>query len=61
MARFIPLVSQILYPLQQMTKNDPLVWDEECEAAFHSVKETMGALPAMEALDWEKTFYIIVL
>ena len=28
MARFIPLSSQLLYPLQQVAKHDPLQWDE---------------------------------
>ena len=41
-----------------MTKDDPLVWDEECEPVFLSVKETLGALPAMQALDWEQNFYV---
>ena len=41
-----------------MTKHDLLVWDKECEAVFLSVKETLGALPAMQAPDWEQTFYV---
>ena len=41
-----------------MTKNDLLVWNEGCEVVFQSVKETLGALPAMQALDWEQTFYV---
>ncbi|MCO5558740.1 hypothetical protein L7F22_012326 [Adiantum nelumboides] len=58
MARFIPLVSQVLYPLQQAVKQDPLVWNEECEAVFQNVKEILGGLPAMQALDWEQVFYV---
>ncbi|MCO5561161.1 hypothetical protein L7F22_014782 [Adiantum nelumboides] len=42
MARFIPLVSQVLYPLQQAAKQDPLVWNEECEAVFQNVKEILA-------------------
>ena len=53
MARFIPLSSQILYPLQQAAKNDPLNWDKECEEVFQNVKEIIGAMPAMQAPDWE--------
>ena len=53
MARFIPLSSQVLYPLQQVAKNDPLQWDDKCEEVFQCVKEILGGLPAMQALDWE--------
>ena len=28
MARFIPLSSQLLYPLQQVAKHDPLQWND---------------------------------
>ena len=58
MARFIPLASQILYPLQQVAKHEPLVWSEECEAVFQNVKEVLGGLPAMQAPNWEQTFYV---
>ena len=34
MARFISLSSQILYPLQQVAKHDPLQWDDKCEEVF---------------------------
>lgn len=58
MARFIPLVSQVLYPLQQVAKHDPLVWNEECEVLFQNVKEILGGLPAMQAPDWNQVFYV---
>ena len=58
MARFISLSSQLLYPLQQVAKNDPLQWDEKCEEVFQSVKEVLGAMPAMQAPDWEQVFYV---
>ena len=57
-ARFIPLLSQLLYLLQQVAKNDPFQWNDQCEEVFESVKEVPGALPAMEALDWDKVFYV---
>ena len=47
MARFIYLSSQLLYPLQQVAKHDPLQWDEQCEEVFQCVKEVLGGLPAM--------------
>ena len=49
MAKFIPLFSQLLYPLQQVAKHDPLQWSEECEMVFQNVKEVLGAMPAMQA------------
>lgn len=56
MARFIPLVSQVLYSLQQVAKHDPLVWNEECKAVFQNAKEILGGLPAMQAPDWAASF-----
>ena len=58
MARFIPLSSQLLYPLQQVAKHDPLQWDEECEEVSQCVKEVLGDLPAMQAPDWEQPLYV---
>ena len=58
MARFIHLSSQLLYPLQQVAKHDPLQWDEQCEEVFQCVKEVLGGLPAMQAPDWEQPFYV---
>ena len=58
MARFIPLSSQLLYPLQQVAKHDPLQWDDKCEEVFQEVKEVLGGLPAMQAPDWEQVFYV---
>ena len=34
MARFIPLSSQLLYPLQQVVKHDPLKWNDQCKEVF---------------------------
>ena len=58
MAMFISLSSQLLYPLQQVAKHDPLQWDEKCEEVFQSFKEVLGAMPAMQDLDWEQVFYV---
>ena len=58
MARFIPLASQLVYPLQQVAKHDPLQWDDRCEGVFQKVKEVLGAMPAMQAPDWEQPFYV---
>lgn len=58
MARFIPLSSQLLYPLQQAAKHDPLEWSDQCEEVFQNVKEVLGLMPAMQAPDWGQVFYV---
>ena len=58
MARFIPLSLQLLYPLQQAARHDPLQWNDQCEEVFQSVKEVLGAMPAMQAPNWEEVFYV---
>lgn len=58
MAHFISLSSQLLYPLQQAAKNDPFVWTDECETVFQDVKEVLGAMPTMQAPNWEQDFYV---
>ena len=58
MSRFISLSSQLLYPLQQAAKDDPLVWSKTCEDVFQGVKEVLGSLPAMQAPDFGQVFYV---
>ena len=58
MARFIPLSSQLLYPLQQVAKHDPLQWSDQCEEVFQNVKEVLGAMPTMQAPDWNQVLYV---
>ena len=41
MALFIPLSSQLLYPLKQVAKHDPLQWDDKCEEVFQEVKDVL--------------------
>ena len=57
MARFIPLSSQLLYPLQQVAKHDPLQWNDKCEEVFQEVNDVLGAMQAMQAPDWEEVFF----
>ena len=52
------LYSQLLYPLQQAAKGDPLEWTNECDLVFQNVKEVLGGLPAMQAPDWDQIFYV---
>ena len=49
LSRFMSLSSQLLYPLQQAAKGDPLEWTNECDLVFQNVKEVLGGLPAMQA------------
>ncbi|MCO5601341.1 hypothetical protein L7F22_055461 [Adiantum nelumboides] len=58
LSRFIHLASQLLYPLQQAIKNDPLEWTHESEDVFDKVKEILSTLPIIQAPDWEKEFYV---
>ncbi|MCO5574237.1 hypothetical protein L7F22_028019 [Adiantum nelumboides] len=57
-SRFIPLSSQLLYPLQQVAKLDPLQWSNECEEAFQGIKEFFGSLSTTQAPNWDKEFYV---
>ncbi|MCO5602922.1 hypothetical protein L7F22_057062 [Adiantum nelumboides] len=58
MSRFIPLSSELLYPLQQVAKLDLLQWSNECEEVFQGIEEVLCSLSTMQALDWDKDFYI---
>ncbi|MCO5566817.1 hypothetical protein L7F22_020498 [Adiantum nelumboides] len=58
MSRFISLSSQLLYPLQQVAKLDPLQWSNECEEVFQCIREVLGSLPTMQAPNWHKEFYV---
>ena len=48
----------MLYPLQKVAKNDPLEWNTGCEEVFDKVKEILSTLPALQAPDWQKDFYV---
>ena len=58
LSRFIPLASQLPYPLQREAKNDPLEWTHACEEVFEQVKDVLSTLPVMQAPDWKKEFYV---
>lgn len=58
MSRFISLSSQLLYPLQQASKDDPLVWSKNCEEVVQEVKEVLGALVAMPTPNFGQVFYV---
>lgn len=59
--KFIPNVSQILNPLNQLTcKNKAFVWDENCQKAFDTIKKAMSASPVLQLYDPTKTCYLYV-
>ena len=41
-----------------MAKHDPLEWNDQCEEVLHNVKEVLGAMPTMQAPNWEQVFYV---
>ena len=41
-----------------MAKHVPLEWNNQYKEVFQNVKEVLGAMLAMQALDWEQVFYV---
>ena len=58
MTRFIKVASQLLYPLQQAIKVEPLQWNEDCEAVFNQVKEVLSEIACVKAPDFAQMFYV---
>ena len=58
MTRFIKMTSQLLYPLQQTMKEEPLQWNEDCEAVFNQVKEVLSEIACVKAPDFAQMFYV---
>lgn len=58
LSRFISMLSQVLYPLQQVVKKMPLQWTSECGEVFEAVKEIVGRVSSIKAPDFNKTFYV---
>ena len=52
MTKFIKMASQLLYPLQQAIKVEPLQWNEDCEVVFNQVKEVLGEIAHVKAPDF---------
>ena len=51
--RFIHQLSQLDFPLQQLTNAQTLVWAEESEATFHEIKKVLGSLPTILPPIWD--------
>ena len=58
MARFIHLLSQVVFPLQQLTRQETLTWSEESEERFWEIKKLLGSLPTILQPCWDEVFYV---
>ena len=54
LSRFIPMLSQILYPLQKLTRRVTFQWSEECNEVFEAVKELLGSVSSVKTPDFSK-------
>ena len=57
--RFIQQLSQLAFPLQQLTNAQTLVWAEESEVTFQEIKKVLGSLPnILPPPIWDQPFYV---
>lgn len=55
--KFVPNFSSIAEPLHRLTrKKIDFVWDQNCQAAFDTLKQHLVNLPILQFPDFEKTF-----
>lgn len=56
--RFVKDFSKIATPLTNLTRKHSHIgnWNEECEAAFNFLKESLTSAPIMAAPDWSRPF-----
>ena len=48
----------MIFPLQQLTRQEKLVWNEESDGHFREIKKMLGSLPAILQPCWEETFFV---
>ena len=58
LSRFIHLLSQVVFPLQQLTHQGTFTWGEESEQRFKEVKEILSSLPTISPPCWDQNFYV---
>ncbi|MCO5573295.1 hypothetical protein L7F22_027064 [Adiantum nelumboides] len=58
MSRFIHLLSQIIFPLQQLANQEVFSWEQEHLECFNEVKEVLGSLPTIMPPDLQGTYYL---
>jgi len=59
----VPNLSQLLYPLTELTKKgqpNTVIWTEECEQAFLTLKEVLTSEPILQLPDLTKLFVVQV-
>jgi len=58
---FVKGFAQIAAPLYELTKRDKknLVWNEQCDTAFNSLKKVLTSSSTMRYPDFDKTFLLI--
>ena len=52
LSRFIPMLSQVLYPLQKMTRKVSFQWSKECDEVFEAIKEFLGSVSSVKTPDF---------
>ncbi|MCP5019326.1 MAG: hypothetical protein GY938_29185, partial [Ketobacter sp.] len=58
--RYIPRLSDYLFPLTEMTKkNVPFNWDDNCAAAFAQIKKLVSNTQLLRHPDMHKQFYVV--
>ena len=58
MSKFIDLLSQLIFSLQQLTNQNTFSWDEASEQCFKEVKEVLSSLPTIAPPNWEQVFFV---
>ncbi|MCO5563782.1 hypothetical protein L7F22_017430 [Adiantum nelumboides] len=58
LSRFIHLLSQVVFPLQQLTHSNTFSWSEKNEQQFSEAKEILSSLPTIAPPKWGETFYV---
>ena len=56
--RFIHQLSQLAFPLQQLTNAQTLVWAEESEFTFQEVKRVLSSLSTILSPVWDLPFFV---
>ena len=58
LSRFIHLLSQLVFPLQQLTHHEVFTWSEESEERFKEVKEVLCSFLTITPPTWNEDFYV---
>lgn len=59
--RFVPQFATIAAPLTALTakdQRDPVIWNEDCEAAFQALKASLCSSPVLRSPDFSQRFLV---